>query len=225
MITAGQPSLFRIERHVNELIDWLVEKDHRQWRDVMEYLNRRASQHADRMVGQVNNNFEINRQNLLTSVGREAQRVVDTYDRTAESLKLAQEVQTAIIQTAAIGAGAIGLGALLVALLHTTLLDVTGILGASAVAALGLYVLPYRRAKVKAALRERVNELRSQLQEALSKQFEGELQASTQRLHEAIAPYTRFVRVEREKLDRMSSELQNAKQTLATLRNEVQKVR
>ncbi len=215
----------QIERHVNELIDWLVEKDHRQWRDVMEYLNRRASQHADRMVGQVNNNFEINRQNLLTSVGREAQRVVDSYDRTAESLKLAQEVQTAIIQTAAIGAGAIGLGALLVALLQTTLLDVTGILGASAVAALGLYILPYRRAKVKGALRERVNELRSQLQAALSKQFEDELQDSTQRLHEAIAPYTRFVRVEREKLDRMSGELQNAKQTLATLRNEVQKVR
>src|SRR5690606_34792324 len=69
-----------IERHVNDLIDWLVERDYRQWRAVMDYLNRRAGHHADKLVGQVTSEFEFNRQNMLASVGREAQQVVDSYD-------------------------------------------------------------------------------------------------------------------------------------------------
>lgn len=211
-----------IERHVNELIDWLVDRDYRQWRAVMEYMARRATQHADRMVGQVNSDFEFNRQNMLASVGREAQEVVNSYDREAESLKLAQEVQKAIIQTAALEVGALGLGALLVAILHTTFLDITGIIGASAVAALGLYVLPYRRNKVKNELRERINVLREQLESALERQFEQELSTSIQRIREAIAPYTRFVRVEREKLERIEADLHNARVEVTALRQGVQ---
>lgn len=211
-----------IERHVNELIDWLVERDYRQWRAVMDYLNRRAGQHAGKLVGQMTGEFEFNRQAMLASVGRAAQHVVDGYDREAESLKLAQEVQKAIIQTAAVEVGALGLGALLVALLHTTLLDVTGIVGAGAIAALGLYVLPYRRGKVKAELRERINALRGQLEAALEKQFERELNAGIRRIHEAIAPYTRFVRVEREKLEKLEADLAAAQQETSALRHAVQ---
>jgi small GTP-binding protein len=214
----------QIERHVSELIDWLVDKDYRQWQAVMEYLNRRAVQHSDRIVGSMTSSFEFNRQNLIASVGREAQAVVDSYDREAESLKLAQEVQTAIIQTAAVEVGALGLGALLVALLHTTLLDITGILGAGVVAALGLYVLPARRSKVKADLRQQVNRLREQLSGAMTRQFDSELKDSVQRLREAIAPYTRFVRVEREKLDRMNADLQTSRIRVNTLRTEIERI-
>jgi hypothetical protein len=176
------------------------------------------------MVGQVTSDFEFNRQNMLASVGREAQEVVNSYDREAESLKLAQEVQKAIIQTAALEVGALGLGALLVAVLHTTLLDITGIVGAGAVAALGLYVLPYRRSKVKNELRERINVLRGQLESALERQFEQELSTSVQRIHEAIAPYTRFVRVEREKLERIEADLQSARVEVTALRHSVQRI-
>jgi small GTP-binding protein len=214
----------QIERHVSELIDWLVDKDYRQWQAVMEYLNRRAVQHTDRIVGQMSGSFESNRQNLIASVGREAQHVVDSYDREAESLKLAQEVQTAIIQTAAVQVGALGLGAILVTLLHSTLLDVTGILGAGAVAALGLYVLPARRARLKSDMRQRINQLRSQLSAAITRQFDAELKDSVQRLREAIAPYTRFVRVEREKLEKLNIDLQQAKYQVSALHNEIQQI-
>ncbi len=64
----------QIERHVSDLIDWMVERDYRQWHDVIDYLNRRATQHAEQMVGQVGSEFEFNRQNMLASVGRDAQR-------------------------------------------------------------------------------------------------------------------------------------------------------
>jgi small GTP-binding protein len=213
-----------IELQVSDLIDWMVDKDFRQWRAVMDYLNDRSIEHADRIVGQVGSDFEFSRQNLLDSVGREAQKVVDTYDREAESLKLAQDVQRSILQTAAVEVSAIGLGAILVAVLHTTMLDFTGVLGASAVAAMGLYVLPYRRSRVKAELRDKINELRGQLNTVLERQFERELQDSLQRIREAIAPYTRFVRVEREKLEKLESDLEQAGIELATLRAEIEKL-
>ena len=213
-----------VEHHVNELIDWLVERDYRQWQAVMEFIERRSLQHTDQMIGQVRGDFDFNRQNLLKSIGRSAQEVVDSYDREAEALKLAQDVQRAIIQTAAVEAGAIGLGAILVVILNTTFLDVTGILGASALAALGLYVLPYRRQKVKAQLRTRIGDLRRRLDTAITQQFESELTASVQRIREAVAPYTRFVRVEREKLETLAADLQRAEGEWKGLRRSVEEL-
>ena len=213
-----------VEHHVNELIDWLIERDYRQWQAVMEFIERRSLQHTDQMIGQVRGDFDFNRQNLLKSIGRSAQEVVDSYDREAEALKLAQDVQRAIIQTAAVEAGAIGLGAILVVILNTTFLDVTGILGASALAALGLYVLPYRRQKVKAQLRTRIGDLRRRLDTAITQQFESELTASVQRIREAVAPYTRFVRVEREKLETLAADLQRAEDEWRGLRRSVEEL-
>ena len=213
-----------VEHHVNELIDWLIERDYRQWQAVMEFIERRSLQHTDQMIGQVRGDFDFNRQNLLKSIGRSAQEVVDSYDREAEALKLAQDVQRAIIQTAAVEAGAIGLGAILVVILNTTFLDVTGILGASALAALGLYVLPYRRQKVKAQLRTRIGDLRRRLDTAITQQFESELTASVQRIREAVTPYTRFVRVEREKLETLAADLQRAENEWKGLRRSVEKL-
>ncbi len=213
----------QIERHVNDLIDWMVEKDYKQWRAVMEYISRRATQHADRIIGKIDSDFELNRQKLLTSIGRNVQRVAESFDREAESLKMAQEVQRAVFQTAAVEVGAIGLGAVLVAVLQGVWLDVTGILGASAVAALGLYVLPYKRNQVKAELRRQVAELRAQLDIALTRQFEAELQQSRVRLQEAIAPYTRFVQVEREKLETLDADLRQVKVEMTNIRHRIGK--
>ena len=211
-----------VERHVDELIDWLIERDYRQWQAVMEFIERRSLQHTDQMIGEVRGEFDFNRQNLLKSIGRSAQEVVDSYDREAEALKLAKDVQRAIIQTAAVEAGAIGLGAILIVILNTTFLDVTGVLGASAIAALGLYVLPYRRQKVKAQLRARIGDLRRRLDTAITQQFESELTASVQRIREAVAPYTRFVRVEREKLETLGGDLQRAESEWARLRRSLE---
>ena len=213
-----------VEHHVNELIDWLIERYYRQWQAVMEFIERRSLQHTDQMIGQVRGEFDFNRQNLLKSIGRSAQEVVDSYDREGEALKLAQDVQRAIIQTAAVEAGAIGLGAILVVILNTTFLDVTGILGASALAALGLYVLPYRRQKVKTQLRTRIGDLRRRLDTAITQQFESELTASVQRIREAVAPYTRFVRVEREKLETLAADPQRAEDEWKGLRRSVEEL-
>ncbi len=213
-----------LERQVSEMIDWMVDKDYRQWRAVTDYLNRRWTEHADRIVGSVGTDFELTRRTLLASVGREAQKVIDSYDRNAVASQLSQEVVRTLTHTAAIGAGALGLGALLVAALHTTLLDITGILGAGALAALGLYLLPHRRKQLKQDLRSNINILRGELKSALTRQFDNELGASVRRIRDAIAPYTRFVRLERDKLTRVQSDLAAARVQVDSLRATVHRL-
>lgn len=207
----------KVDRHTDELIGWMVEREYKQWRDLTDFLNRRVAHHDEKIVGKVGAAFELNRQNLIESVGRAAQRVVDSYNPRTESAKLMQQVQNAMIQTAAVEVSAVGLGAILVTVLHTALLDVTGVLGAGVLAVLGFYVLPYRRNKLKVELRDKIAVLRKQLDEAVTQQFENELADSIQRMHEAIAPYTRFVRIEREKIERQSEELDNLRQKLRQL--------
>lgn len=215
----------KIDNHVSELIDWLVERDQRQWRDMLGYLDRQTGKHADRMVGSVQRGeFELTRKKLLDSIGRDAKKVIETYDKEAESLQLSKDVQSAIFQTAAVEAGALGLGAVLVMVLNTTLLDFTGVLGASTVAALGLGVLPYRRSKIKKQVRAKVEELREQINRVLDKQFNTDLSSSVQHVNESLEPYTRFVRTEHDKFEKLESDLKESQVRVKTLREAVRTI-
>ena len=208
----------QIEIQVRDLIDWLVDRDFRQWQGVMAHINRRAEQHHDRIVGQVGGQFEYNRQERLASVERAAREAIASYDRTKEAAELAESVQRAVAQTALVEAGAIGLGALLVAILHASMADFSGVLMAGAVATLGLFILPARRRAAKKQLKTQLEALRARLAEALSGQFERELSSSLQRIREAIAPYTIFVQTERDKLDEIEDHFVAASAKIQTLR-------
>jgi len=211
-----------IERRVQEVIDWLVAADLKQWQAVHDHLAQRRAQHADRIVGRGGATFDYDRNRLLDSVGREAQRSVETYDKDAESTRLAESVRAAVAGTALVGVGAIGLGAVLTHIAVTAAADVTGILAAGMVAALGLLILPHRRQKAKAELKAKIEDLRSRLMTALTGQFEREITRSLSRIDDAVAPYTRFVRAERDHLTRTRDEVQTIGQDLARLKVQVE---
>ncbi|HID64916.1 MAG TPA: GTP-binding protein [Anaerolineae bacterium] len=208
----------RIEARVQELIDWLVDRDLRQWQAVMEYLDkRRAVRHED-VIGTPMEPFEYNRQALLDSVGRAAQEVVASYDKEAEAREIAESVRMAVAGTALMEVGAVGLGTLLTLILSSSVADFTGILAASVVAALGLFVIPARRRRAKADLRAKIEDMKGRLMTTMTAQFEREMERSLHRLEEAIAPYTRFVRAEREKLEQVEGKLKDALEALKVLR-------
>ncbi len=221
-VIAGTP--LQIERRVTEMIDWLVEREYKQWQAVMEYLQERAELHKDRVIGEVGGSFEMNRRQLLESVRRATEQAASSYDHRAEAAKLAESVQQAVAQTALLEVGAVGLGAILVAALHTLVADITGLLFAGTLAAVGLYVLPNRRRKAREDLRTKVGELQARLHEALSRQFEEELARSIQQIREAVEPYTRFVRIERDRLTGIASELDAAGQEMRSLEARVKEL-
>jgi small GTP-binding protein len=212
----------QIEKRVQAIIDWLVERQLRLWQGVNDYLNRRRiAQHRDQLLGAVGTSFEYNRSALLESVGRTAQQVVNTYDREVESEELARSVQRAMTATAAIGVGAIGFGGVLLAVLTTVAADVTGILFSSAMAAVGLYIIPAKRKQAKADFHNKVSELRDQLTRTVNRQVNSELDQSVNRIREAVGPYTRFVRGQREQLTGVEGELKSIDAALGRLRAEI----
>ncbi len=93
---------------------------------------------------------------------------------------------------------------------------------AGTLAALGLYVLPNRRRKAREELRAQVTELQQQLRASLSAQFEQELAKSQQNIREAIEPYTRFVRNEREKLIGIAGELEGVEREIRNLKARIE---
>ena len=137
---------------------------------------------------------------------------------------MAASAQMAVAASAAIEVGAVGLGALITILATTLAIDVTGILMASALAALGLFIIPARRRRAKANMRAKVTELRAGLVRSLSAQFAKEIDRSLQRINEAIAPYTRFVRAERQKMLDTQNDLAQVSQRVERLKAQVQEL-
>jgi hypothetical protein len=90
----------------------------------------------------------------------------------------------------------VGLGAVITAVASTAVADVTGILLASVVAALGFLIIPARRRRAKAELQRKVTDLRERLARALRTEFERAQQQSAVRIAQAVDPYSRFVRAE-----------------------------
>src|SRR5215213_7393703 len=179
----------------------MVDRNLKEWRAVVEYVNRRRQvRYNEQIIGEIGDNFEYNRSQLLHSVGMNATDIVQRYDREYESQQLALSLQGAVAQTAAV---------------------VTGITAALLIAGFGLFILPRRRRKAREEFREKTETLRERLAEEVRRQFNTELDRSVERMREAIAPYTRFVRTEHARMTEARSALAEITEGVETLRAEI----
>jgi small GTP-binding protein len=213
-----------MEDEVNRVIDWIVERNLRLWQDISGYIERRQlNRHREGMIGDVGPGFSYNRQALLDSIGRVSRDVVGSYNRDAESRSIANEIQGAFATTALAEAGAIGLGTIVVTVVTGAAADLTGILLATALAVGGFYVLPRKRRQAQRDLQRRIAELRTHLKDALTRQVHLELEQSTGRINEAIAPYRRFVQSQQQQLNEARGELVATEDALLRLRSDIEK--
>jgi small GTP-binding protein len=213
-----------MEDEVNRVIDWIVERNLRLWQDISGYIERRQlTRHREGMIGDVGASFSYNRQALLDSIGRVSREVVGSYNRDAESRAIANDIQGAFATTALAEAGALGLGTIVVTVVTGAAADVTGILLATALAVGGFYVLPRKRRQAQRDFQRRIAELRTQLKSALTRQVHLELEQSTGRINEAIAPYRRFVQTQQQQLNEARGELVATEDALLRLRSDIEK--
>jgi small GTP-binding protein len=197
-----------VERRVSELIDWMVDQDLRQWQALSARLAERRQAHGEHMTGDQFGSFTNDRAALLDSVGRQAQRVVETYDRRSEAQALANGAHNAVAATAAVGASALGLGALVSVVATTAAADVSGVLAASVLGAVGMLILPAKRRRARTELEAKISDLRQRLSKALRGEFVAARDRSVQRMMDSIGPYSRFVRAEQTKWSEARSVLQ-----------------
>ncbi len=213
----------QIEVAVNDTIDWFVDRDLRQWQAIMDYLvKRRTAEHHDKLIGQITSPFEYNRRALLESVGKAAQKAVSSYDKAAEAKALGEATQLAVAQAALLEVGAVGLGTLVTLAVTSTLADVSGIMAATVMAALGFFVIPTKRRKAKAELQTKIAETRQRLVSGLTMQFQSEVEQTLRRMKEAMAPYTRFVRAEGDRLRQVQKDLAELQRSIEQLKGRVE---
>jgi hypothetical protein len=213
-----------MEDEVNRVIDWIVERNLRLWQDISGYIERRQlTRHREGMIGDVGPSFSYNRQALLDSIGRVSREVVGSYNRDTESRAIANDIQGAFATTALAEAGALGLGTLVITVVTGAAADLTGILLATVLAVGGFYVLPRKRRQAQRDLQRRIAELRTRLKDALTRQVHLELEQSTGRINEAIAPYRRFVQSQQQLLNEARGELVATEDALLRLRSDVEK--
>ncbi|MGI9048813.1 MAG: dynamin family protein [Rubrobacteraceae bacterium] len=211
-----------IDERVGELVDWMVDRNLKQWRAIVEYVNRRRQKKYDEhLIGEVGDNFEYNRTHVLNSVGKNAANVVQRYDRERESENIALSLQGAVAQTVAAEVGALGMGAIVATVAMASAIDITMTLTALLLAGLGFFVIPYRRRKAKEEFRENTDALREKLTEVTGRQFDTELGRSVERMREAIAPYTRFVRTEHARMSEARSSLSELNGEVDALKSEI----
>lgn len=207
-----------IDRLVSEIIDWMVEKNSKQWAHIMKRVENRAKSSSEYNERQSNKQFDYNRKQLLDTIGVEVNRSAKQFDREAEALKFTSVVRSTLFQTLAVtGAGALGLGAVLSA----SLLDLTGLIGASVVAVGGLCIIPYKRRVVKKEFLSKVEEVRKNLVDTTTVHFETELDNSAERITEALGPYATYVRREQLKLVELSSDLDKCKASLEAVQEDI----
>lgn len=208
----------RIDTTVQQLIDWMVEQEQRFWQDIMEYLDKRREVSARReseMIGSVGRRFDHNRRTLLQEVARTAGHILQTYDRDVEAAELSRDLRSSVVQAGLVSVGGIGLGAAVVAATTIAALDITGILTGVLLLGVGFYIIPAKRTRAKRDFNAKMDELRTRLNLAMTEQFRKELKNADERVQEAIAPYTRFVRAEQERTS-------NALTNISSMENEVQ---
>ena len=212
----------QINEQVQNIIDWLVDKDLREWQQVMTYLQRRQAANLEHIVGGAGGPQAVHRRELIDKVGKSVNTIVDGYDRVKEASQLAVNVENAVAQTALFEAGAVGLGVLVSTALLSSALDITGVIAAGTLAIVGIFVIPYKRMRAKEDFRKKIIALRETLHEALTTAFKAELANAISRLRNNILPYTRFVHAEQERIQKAETLLEDLQKSISALRARIE---
>src|SRR5579884_3705685 len=207
----------RIDALVDEMVDWFVEAEARLWRDVSGTIRQRQQV----LPPDADPDFIATRREVLRGVADRTRGALQGFDRAQEAKEFGQAMRDAVAHTAIAEIGAVSLGAAIAVLFGTVAADLTGLLAATLAAGLGLYILPARKRRALDQFKRRTDELRERLVEALRAQTDREVAGSTERVRDAIAPYTRYVRAEAARLDGQRAALEAVGERLGRLRAEL----
>ncbi len=135
---------------------------------------------------------------------------------------MAESARSAVAGAALLEIGGLSIGAIVAVTTTAVWLDVTGILAGLTIMALGILVFPARRRRANKELETKLADLRRKLVDGLTDQFEREMRRSTQRIEDTVAPFDRFVRSERDKLEQRQDTLVELEAHMSGLRHQLQ---
>jgi len=214
----------KLDETVGESVDWLVRNNMRLWNDTLEYFNTqvRKAQYDSQIVGRVGGQFVYQREEVHARIRREAEARVKSLDHREECRRVINSSMTALQQSFGLGAGAVGLGYVLATIFTTVALDVTGIAAATVLFATSFFILPYKRRRAIENFRAKTEALRTELRRAFESKSAEEIDRAVDNVSGTLEPYTRFVRGERAKVEKRSSNLSGIRERLGVLKREIE---
>ncbi|MEE2638876.1 MAG: dynamin family protein, partial [Acidobacteriota bacterium] len=180
----------RIEEEVQALIDWLVRQNLTMWEkaDTMLQQRREALREAAGRPRFISPQYVYNREEIFTKLAQPVRRRLALFDARREAEEIVAAVNAAIAKTFGVQALVIGVGAVLTAAFTSLGIDVTGTVGATLLAAAGLFILPQRRARLKRELSSKVEVLRVELAQTLEMRFQEQLRDYVEQLRDTFRP-------------------------------------
>lgn len=198
-----------IDATVQESVDWLVKENMKLWNSTVEAFHRQvgADTRDPVLIGKVGREFAYNREEVYSRLRMETEKRLNTYDLGIESRRIIDSAMRGVFHSVGLGVGALGLGYLFTTAITSMALDVTGLTAATMLLVASLLILPYKRGKAKAEFRERIEQLRSQIGEALTRESSVEIDRMIRGIRGAFEPYERFYATESDKVERFATRL------------------
>ena len=195
-----------VEKRVEEIADFLATAELEQWQGIAQWLEGRHALHGDPSAGKDSGTPEYDRPGLLKDVQPEVQQALDAHHLGSRGEELGRSARGWAMATLILMAAGVGLAAAVIAF-GSSRAWLLGIPAAAAMVILALLLLPARRRSAQRALAAQAASLQESLLPSLTRRFDRELDRARQRVLEAIAPYSRFIRSESERLGRQAQEL------------------
>lgn len=197
---------------------------------VATYIGTRPSQFSNEMLGHgrdgaliddlsSSGGFQATRIKLQERLSRDANDVLKTHNQADEARILTESVKSALVQVAAVqtlSAATVG------ALLTAQMLDITGMVVSSSVAASSLLYLPYRKSQMKSDISDKVRSLQSRIDESITLNINTQLHSVKEKINHSLGPYSRFVRMETKRADELTEKVKELKSNIQDIRTKVQ---
>jgi len=198
-----------IDATIQQAVDWLVKENLKLWNGTVEAFHNRAARDArdDGIVGRVGREFAYNREEVYSRIRSHAEQRLSSYDVNVESRRIIDDAMRGVFHSLGLGAGAVGLGYLFTTAVSSMALDVTGLTAATVLLVTSFLILPYRRSRAKEAFKQRIEQLRTHLREALARESNAEIDRMIRSITGAFEPYQRFYAAESEKIERFATRL------------------
>jgi small GTP-binding protein len=198
-----------IDATVQESVDWLVKENMKLWNSTVEAFHRHVGADARDpvLIGNVGREFAYNREEVYSRIRTETEKRLNTYDLGIESRRIIDGAMRGVFHSVGLGVGALGLGYLFTTAVSSVALDVTGLTAATMLLVASLLILPYKRGKAKTEFRERIEQLRSQIRDALGRESSVEIDRMIRGIRGAFEPYERFYTTESDKVERFATRL------------------
>lgn len=188
-----------VDRHVDEIVDWLVSSELAQWKMLRAQVADNGSALSKVIAEQLDARFDYDRSRLSTSLGRTLSDSMALFDAEGESKAVAESIRNAATNVLFLGVAAL---VMLVAATSAEALtgDVPPLSIAAGLAAAAVAVIPWARRRAKTQLQRRVGVLRMHLQKDLRYRAEKEIEASKKKIMEIVAAPITAINAEQSEL-------------------------